>query len=319
MYQGSWAITNFCLQKLRCIFGFSICLFFFFNSHTQMLSFITCSTSLISLFVFSGLFPVVKTLMSFWIMFIRKSSDRRSHCTSTEREAIYLRIRKPRVYSQHNSCRRLRRPCKEENFSSTFCSFLWRLAAWGCILRWSKLPFYNDRDKLRYFRRTRCIFSIVTHWSISDQFLLSFHLLVFMQNFAVFGYARTKMTDEELRDMISKTLTCRIDKRCSILLNNLSYVIFNLTMLFFSCSLICGENLQCKLWWQDGPVLKKMLLPFGSVQLWGAFCRIGQEAKRERSKEHFEFLSGCFISTCCSMVNLSWYEFFSGMLSYQKA
>lgn len=32
------------------------------------------------------------------------------------------------------------------------------------------------------------------------------------ENFTVFGYARTKMTDEELRDMISKTLTCRIDK-----------------------------------------------------------------------------------------------------------
>ncbi|KAJ0733354.1 putative glucose-6-phosphate dehydrogenase (NADP(+)) [Helianthus annuus] len=32
-------------------------------------------------------------------------------------------------------------------------------------------------------------------------------------NFIVFGYARTKMTDEELREMISRTLTCRIDKR----------------------------------------------------------------------------------------------------------
>ncbi|PNX80157.1 glucose-6-phosphate 1-dehydrogenase chloroplastic-like, partial [Trifolium pratense] len=33
------------------------------------------------------------------------------------------------------------------------------------------------------------------------------------ENFIVFGYARTKMTDEELRNMISQTLTCRIDKR----------------------------------------------------------------------------------------------------------
>ncbi|KAL3008089.1 hypothetical protein AAZX31_07G012500 [Glycine max] len=33
------------------------------------------------------------------------------------------------------------------------------------------------------------------------------------ENFLVFGFARTKMTDEELRNMISKTLTCRIDKR----------------------------------------------------------------------------------------------------------
>ncbi|KAL2481633.1 Glucose-6-phosphate 1-dehydrogenase 1 [Abeliophyllum distichum] len=33
------------------------------------------------------------------------------------------------------------------------------------------------------------------------------------ENFVVYGYARTKMTDEELRNMISKTLTCRIDRR----------------------------------------------------------------------------------------------------------
>lgn len=33
------------------------------------------------------------------------------------------------------------------------------------------------------------------------------------QHFTIFGYARSKMTDAELRDMVSKTLTCRIDKR----------------------------------------------------------------------------------------------------------
>ncbi|CAH8361780.1 unnamed protein product [Eruca vesicaria subsp. sativa] len=33
------------------------------------------------------------------------------------------------------------------------------------------------------------------------------------QDFSVFGYARTKLTHEELRVMISKTLTCRIDQR----------------------------------------------------------------------------------------------------------
>ncbi|NP_001312522.1 glucose-6-phosphate 1-dehydrogenase, chloroplastic-like precursor [Nicotiana tabacum] len=33
------------------------------------------------------------------------------------------------------------------------------------------------------------------------------------ENFIVFGYSRTKMSDEELRNMISKTLTCRIDQR----------------------------------------------------------------------------------------------------------
>lgn len=33
------------------------------------------------------------------------------------------------------------------------------------------------------------------------------------KHFTVFGYARSKMTDEELRNMISGTLTCRIDQR----------------------------------------------------------------------------------------------------------
>nr|O24357.1 RecName: Full=Glucose-6-phosphate 1-dehydrogenase, chloroplastic; Short=G6PD; Flags: Precursor [Spinacia oleracea]CAA03939.1 Glucose-6-phosphate dehydrogenase [Spinacia oleracea] len=33
------------------------------------------------------------------------------------------------------------------------------------------------------------------------------------ENFTVFGFSRTEMNDEELRTMISKTLTCRIDQR----------------------------------------------------------------------------------------------------------
>ncbi|WCJ37389.1 glucose-6-phosphate dehydrogenase 1 [Euphorbia peplus] len=33
------------------------------------------------------------------------------------------------------------------------------------------------------------------------------------QDFTVFGYARTKLTDEDLRNTISRTLTCRIDNR----------------------------------------------------------------------------------------------------------
>uniref|UniRef100_A0A2P2LJD4 Glucose-6-phosphate 1-dehydrogenase n=1 Tax=Rhizophora mucronata TaxID=61149 RepID=A0A2P2LJD4_RHIMU len=33
------------------------------------------------------------------------------------------------------------------------------------------------------------------------------------ENFTIFGYARSKMTDKELRNIISETLTCRIDKR----------------------------------------------------------------------------------------------------------
>ena len=42
---------------------------------------------------------------------------------------------------------------------------------------------------------------------------LQFQVLNVLQNFIIFGYARTKMTDEELRNTISKTLTCIIDKR----------------------------------------------------------------------------------------------------------
>ncbi|XP_010929559.1 glucose-6-phosphate 1-dehydrogenase 3, chloroplastic isoform X1 [Elaeis guineensis] len=33
------------------------------------------------------------------------------------------------------------------------------------------------------------------------------------KHFTIFGYARSKMTDAELRNMVSKTLTCRLDKR----------------------------------------------------------------------------------------------------------
>ncbi|KAJ4844625.1 Glucose-6-phosphate 1-dehydrogenase 1, chloroplastic [Turnera subulata] len=35
------------------------------------------------------------------------------------------------------------------------------------------------------------------------------------KDFTVFGYARTMLTDEELRNMISRTLTCRIDQRAN--------------------------------------------------------------------------------------------------------
>ncbi|KAL2903826.1 Glucose-6-phosphate 1-dehydrogenase chloroplastic [Bienertia sinuspersici] len=33
------------------------------------------------------------------------------------------------------------------------------------------------------------------------------------KHFTIYGYSRSKMTDDELRTMVSKTLTCRIDKR----------------------------------------------------------------------------------------------------------
>nr|VDC97665.1 unnamed protein product [Brassica oleracea] len=35
------------------------------------------------------------------------------------------------------------------------------------------------------------------------------------EHFTIYGYARSKMTDGELRRMVSKTLTCRIDKRAN--------------------------------------------------------------------------------------------------------
>jgi len=38
-------------------------------------------------------------------------------------------------------------------------------------------------------------------------------LFISWQHFTICGYARSKMTDAELRNMVSKTLTCRIDKR----------------------------------------------------------------------------------------------------------
>jgi glucose-6-phosphate 1-dehydrogenase len=33
------------------------------------------------------------------------------------------------------------------------------------------------------------------------------------QNFQVYGYARSKLTDTDFRDLISSTLTCRIDAK----------------------------------------------------------------------------------------------------------
>lgn len=47
------------------------------------------------------------------------------------------------------------------------------------------------------------------------------------------GYARTSMTDEQLRTMISKTLTCRIDKR---------YCRSCLITILFVCLFVCFYN-----------------------------------------------------------------------------
>ena len=36
------------------------------------------------------------------------------------------------------------------------------------------------------------------------------------QDFTIMGFARSKMSQQEFRDMIALTLTCRIDKRCAV-------------------------------------------------------------------------------------------------------
>lgn len=49
--------------------------------------------------------------------------------------------------------------------------------------------------------------------SLSHYIIRGFVFCILWQHFTVYGYARSKMTDVELRNMVSKTLTCRIDKR----------------------------------------------------------------------------------------------------------
>lgn len=68
-----------------------------------------------------------------------------------------------------------------------------------------------------------------------------------MKNFTVFGYARTKLTDEELRNMISQTLTCRIDKRFSTLPDHFPQAAFCLSIILFNLNVNMWEDLQRKL------------------------------------------------------------------------
>lgn len=35
--------------------------------------------------------------------------------------------------------------------------------------------------------------------------------LVYVQNVAIFGYSRSPLSDEDLRNLISERLTCRVD------------------------------------------------------------------------------------------------------------
>jgi hypothetical protein len=63
----------------------------------------------------------------------------------------------------------------------------------------------------------------IIHFIVVHLFIYLFNFLPSLQNFTIFGYARSIMTDKELRNMISKTLTCRVDKR---------------SPLYFSCEMI---------------------------------------------------------------------------------
>lgn len=44
-------------------------------------------------------------------------------------------------------------------------------------------------------------------------FFFSNKNMIHLQRFSIFGYARSKMIDSELRNMVRGTLSCRIDKR----------------------------------------------------------------------------------------------------------
>lgn len=57
--------------------------------------------------------------------------------------------------------------------------------------------------------------NVFGNWPYIDFSIFFFCYLTFLtwQNFNVFGYARTSMSDEDLRNIISRTLTCRIDQR----------------------------------------------------------------------------------------------------------
>jgi hypothetical protein len=67
--------------------------------------------------------------------------------------------------------------------------------------------------------------------------------VIWWQHFTIFGYARSKMTDAELRNMVSKTLTCRIDKRwlwIIFLALTWSLHVINIHDLFGGWDMICA-------------------------------------------------------------------------------
>lgn len=60
------------------------------------------------------------------------------------------------------------------------------------------------------------VFSLTLNSRFQPIYHFGFNCFIFancQQHFTIYGYARSKMSDAELRTMVSKTLTCRIDQR----------------------------------------------------------------------------------------------------------
>ena len=52
---------------------------------------------------------------------------------------------------------------------------------------------------------------------LQKQLFFHFSLVMFIQNFTIFGCTRSLMIDKELGNMISKTSECKMNKRCQVL------------------------------------------------------------------------------------------------------
>jgi hypothetical protein len=98
--------------------------------------------------------------------------------------------------------RRLRRPGQEEDLPGALCALLRGHIAQGArpLTLFAFCPFLS--------RRLRLLFAQRTHAGAPAPHPLR-------QNFTIMGFARSKMTQQEFRDMISLTLSCRIDQRCA--------------------------------------------------------------------------------------------------------
>lgn len=102
--------------------------------------------------------------------------------------------------------------------------------------------------------------------TIQEDSAVAHDAYVMFQNFIVFGYSRTKLSDEELRNMISTTLTCRVDKRYVIMCNFFNMQYFHIYG-FGADGVHVNNGLQRELRCQNEAFSGEMLLSFGSVQL----------------------------------------------------